>query len=65
MEKFRKLRVWEKAHALVLDVYQLTSEYPKSEQFGLVSQMRRAVVSIAANIAEGTKRRTIKIRDIF
>jgi four helix bundle protein len=56
-EKFEDLVVWQKAHQLVLRVYKLTSGYPKSEIFGLVSQMRRAAVSVPANTAEGFKRR--------
>ena len=50
---FRKLIVWQKAHALVLLVYKLLEKFPKSEAFGLSSQLRRAVVSAPANIAEG------------
>ena len=56
-EKFEDLIVWQKAHQMVLRVYRLTASYPKSELFGLVSQMRRAAVSVPANIAEGFKRR--------
>jgi len=56
-EKFEDLIVWQKAHQVVLRVYRLTASYPKSELFGLVSQMRRAAVSVPANIAEGFKRR--------
>ncbi len=65
MEKFQQLRVWQKMHGLVLDVYKLTSSYPDSEKYGLISQMRRAAVSVAANIAEGTKRHTIPDRIHF
>jgi four helix bundle protein len=54
---FEDLIVWQKAHQLVLNVYQLTRSLPKEELFGLVSQMRRSAVSIPANIAEGFKRR--------
>jgi four helix bundle protein len=50
---FRKLIVWRKAHELVLQVYQFTEKFPKQEMFGLTSQLRRAVVSVPANIAEG------------
>lgn len=50
---YRDLRVWQKAVAVAADVYNLTDQFPKSEQFALTSQIRRAVVSIAANIAEG------------
>jgi four helix bundle protein len=50
---FRKLIVWQKAHALVLSIYQLVEGFPKSEMFGLSSQLRRAAVSVPANIVEG------------
>ena len=56
-QTFRDLVVWQKSHALVLEVYKLTRRLPKEELFGLVSQMRRSAVSVAANIAEGFKRR--------
>jgi len=54
---FRDLIVWRKAHEFVLGVYTLTMLFPKSELFGLSQQMRRAAVSIPANIAEGFTRR--------
>ena len=50
---FRKLLVWQRAHQLVLLIYKTTEAFPKSELFGLTSQMRRAAVSVPANIAEG------------
>ena len=50
---FRKLIVWQKAHQLALLVYKITDKFPKSEIYGLTSQLRRAVVSVPANIAEG------------
>jgi four helix bundle protein len=56
-QTFRDLGVWQKSHALVLEVYKLTRRLPKEELFGLVSQMRRAAVSVPANIAEAFKRR--------
>jgi len=56
-QSFRDLAIWQKSHALVLEVYTLTKRLPKDELFGLVSQMRRAAVSVPANIAEGFKRR--------
>ena len=65
MEKFQKLHVWQKTHKLILDVYHVTARFPDSEKFGLVSQMRRAAVSVAANIVEGTKRKTIADRAHF
>lgn len=56
-KKFEDLIVWQKSHQLTLLVYKLTTTYPKHELYGLVSQMRRAAVSVPANIAEGFKRR--------
>lgn len=55
-KSFRDLIVWQKAHAFVLAVYRMTGSFPKHELFGITSQLRRAAVSIAANIAEGFKR---------
>ncbi len=55
---FQELLVWRKAHALVLAVYKLTSAFPKPETYGLSLQLRRAVVSVPANIAEGFRRRS-------
>ena len=54
---FEDLIVWQKAHQFVLAVYRLSGEFPKSEVYGLASQFRRAAVSIAANIAEGFRKR--------
>jgi len=54
MQDFKKLQVWQKSHSLVLDVYAKTAKFPKEEMFALTSQIRRASVSIAANIAEGS-----------
>jgi four helix bundle protein len=56
-KRFQDLIVWEKSHQMVLVVYKLTKTLPKEELFGLVSQMRRAAVSVPANIAEGFKKR--------
>jgi four helix bundle protein len=57
-KSFEDLLVWQKAHAYVLEIYRITKAFPKSEVFGLTSQMRRAAISIPANIAEGFKKRT-------
>jgi four helix bundle protein len=56
MKDFRQLKVWEKAHALTLGIYRITSRFPREELFGITSQMRRSSASIAANIAEGCGR---------
>jgi len=55
-----ELRVWQRAHALTLVVYKSTLAFPVEEKFGLVSQLRRASISIGNNIAEGNGRRTTK-----
>ncbi len=54
--KFTDLLVWQRAHQFVVEVYRCTSTFPKEELYGLTSQVRRASVSIPANIAEGTKK---------
>ena len=54
---FKDLVVWQKAHQFVLDVYRLSNGFPKTEIYGLTSQLKRAAISIAANIAEGFKKR--------
>jgi four helix bundle protein len=56
-QTFRDLSVWQKAHQCVLGVYELTAAFPRQETFGLALQMRRAAVSIAANIVEGFAKR--------
>ncbi|MFA6214994.1 MAG: four helix bundle protein [Patescibacteria group bacterium] len=57
---FKDLIVWQKSHNLALHVYEITKFFPAEEKFGLVSQMRRAVVSLACNIVEGFRRKTVK-----
>ncbi len=57
-KSFEDLIVWQKAHQLVLAVYRMSEGFPKSEVYGLTAQLRRATVSIPANIAEGFKKRT-------
>src|SRR5438105_1670583 len=56
MQNYRHLKVWEKAHSLTLFMYKATATFPKEEQYGLTSQIRRACSSIPANIAEGCGR---------
>ena len=56
MKDFHQLKVWEKAHRLTLDVYKATVNFPRSELYGLTSQIRRASLSIPSNIAEGCGR---------
>lgn len=53
---FRGLTVWQKAYELTLDIYKASKKFPKEEMYGLSSQLRRAAVSIPANIAEGYER---------
>ncbi|MBU1102829.1 four helix bundle protein [Patescibacteria group bacterium] len=53
---FKDLKVWQKSLVLVVEVYKLTEKFPRSEVFGLTSQMRRAAVAVPSNIAEGQKR---------
>src|SRR5208337_4524173 len=57
-KRFQDLEVWKNSHAFVLDVYRLTATFPENERFGMVSQFRRAAVSIPANIAEGFRKYT-------
>ena len=57
---FEKLHVWQQARLLTKEVYITTSSFPGEEKFGLVSQMRRAVISVSSNIAEGSSRKSEK-----
>lgn len=59
IESYKDLKVWQRSIELVKEVYKISSELPKSELYGLTSQMRRAAVSIPSNIAEGYKRRNL------
>jgi len=61
-QSFRDLLVWQKAHRFVLATYEFTSHLPKQETYGLSLQMRRAAVSIPANIAEGFGKRSRRTR---
>lgn len=60
IKSYKELIVWQKAVALVKEVFILTSKFPKSELYGLISQMRRSAVAIPSNIAEGYGRRSPK-----
>lgn len=55
---FTQLNAWKKSHELAVEVYKMTKDFPKSEQYGLVSQLQRAASSIGANISEGFSRST-------
>ena len=57
---FEKLKVWQQAKQFSLDIYDATKEFPGEEKFGIVSQIRRAAISIPSNIAEGTARQSRK-----
>ncbi|MDO8505105.1 MAG: four helix bundle protein [bacterium] len=57
---FRDLQVWQKAHALLLEVYKATATFPTNEMYGLVSQLRRAILSVASNIVEGFHRKSVR-----
>ena len=57
---FKNLILWQKAHALVLEIYKMTSSLPKSEQFGIINQIQRSSTSVPANIAEGYGRISTK-----
>lgn len=58
IKSFEELEVWQRAHELTLLIYDFTRSFPREEQFGLVSQLRRSAASVGANIAEGFGRRT-------
>lgn len=56
---FKDLIVWQKSHQLVLSVYGITTKFPKDETYALTNQIRRAMVSVPANIAEGFRKKTL------
>lgn len=62
---FEKLEVWQLSRSFVKELYEVTKSFPKDEQYGLTSQIRRAAVSISSNIAEGSSRLTIKDKAHF
>ncbi len=57
---FTDMPVWQRSHQLVLKIYELSESFPKKEMFALTNQLRRAVVSVSSNIAEGFGRRAVK-----
>ena len=59
LRNYKELKVWEKSYQLCLEVYRITKGFPKIEIYGLISQMRRAALSIPSNIAEGYGRKTL------
>jgi four helix bundle protein len=56
MQRFQELKVWQRSHALVLEIYRLTTKFPPIERYSLVAQLRTAALSVPTNIAEGSKR---------
>ncbi len=60
VSSFKDLKVWEKGMSLAERIYHLTEQFPSSEKFGLISQLRRAAVSVPSNVAEGYRRRSLK-----
>ena len=60
MQNFKDLLLWQEAHQAVLNIYKLTEDFPKTEIFGITSQLRRAAASMPCNIAEGCGRYTSK-----
>ncbi len=62
---FEKLECWQQAKQLAVWVYNVTKGFPAEEKFGITSQMRRAAISVASNLAEGTSRKTTKDQSYF
>ncbi|MCP4216111.1 MAG: four helix bundle protein, partial [bacterium] len=65
MRSHKDLKVWQEAVDFVVDIYNITKTFPKEELYGLVSQLRRAAVSVPSNIAEGAGRNTKKENNYF
>ncbi|MAE68406.1 MAG: four helix bundle protein [Candidatus Peribacteraceae bacterium] len=65
IKSFTSLKAWQEGHKFVLSIYQITNTFPKTEMFGLTSQLRRAAVSITSNIAEGFGRKSQKEKTQF
>jgi four helix bundle protein len=62
---FEKLKVWQESRELTKTIYQITADFPDSERYGLISQIRRAAISVGSNIAEGSGRRGAKEQQQF
>ena len=62
---FEKLNVWQKSKTLAVNIYTITEKFPERERFGLISQIRRASISVSSNIAEGTGRNSTKDKARF
>ena len=60
IKSYRDLNVWKETHKIVLEIYKLTSKFPKEEQYGIINQIRRSSASIASNIVEGKGRNSTK-----
>ena len=60
IKSYEELKVWQRSFELCLEIYRTTKRFPKEEQYGLISQLRRAAISIPSNIAEGKSRGTRK-----
>ncbi len=60
MADYKTLRVWQRSTSFCISIYKITKQFPSEEQFGIISQLRRASLSIPSNIAEGSKRSTDK-----
>ena len=58
LKNYKQLKAWQKSYELCLEIYRITAKFPKEERYGLTSQIRRSVVSIPSNIAEGYGRKT-------
>jgi four helix bundle protein len=56
MQRFTDIKVWQRAHALALEIYRISANFPQEERFGVTSQLRRAITSVPTNIAEGSRR---------
>ena len=60
VKNFKTLDIWSRSRVLVKEVYSILESFPKSENYGLISQLKRAVISVPSNISEGCGRRTLK-----